>query len=420
MTPIRVGARDFGVVIVTTNTAPDMHDVHAAIAAAIEVVAERRSLYRLAAEMVGVSGAVPDEVLDRPLVRHRLGEALAGRDSLDGADLSADAIGVVVDAGLPVVADPCAQAALATVLGIVGPVAGLRLLTKADDSFDATLKTVAAGVRLVREDGGGLAEDLLTHVNLLAVVDPATAGGLVSASSRYFPGLVIIERPSTAIEVAEALIHEGAHEKFFDLAITRSFLGVKSDAAEEFVTSWSGARWPIEQVFAAWHAYRCLAQFAESVRAPLGPGSLLPLAGERAAEIAKWLQAHKESLLSDAWWMLTAASSSPDSTSCGILPPRPIGLNGCYATNPLVRMGDRSPTMRRVVGRMESPPLLFWLEHDPATVLDLLSGQADGMSVDDGVTAVRALWDVDAEVARERWSVALATLLEAQLVESTG
>jgi hypothetical protein len=83
-------------------------------------------------------------------------------------------------------------------------------------------------------------------------------------------------------------------------------------------------------------------------------------------------------------------------------------------------MGDRSPTMRRVVGRMESPPLLFWLEHDPATVLDLLSGQADGMSVDDGVTAVRALWDVDAEVARERWSVALATLLEAQLVESTG
>jgi hypothetical protein len=405
-------------VIVTTNATPDMQRVHTTIAAAIEVVAERRSLYRLAAELVGVSGAVPDGVLDRPLVRHRLGEALAGRASLDGVDLSVDAIGVVVDAGLPVVADPCAQAALAAMLGIVGPVEGLRLLTKADESFDATLKTVAAGVQLVREIGGALAEDLLTHVDLLAVVDPATAGRLVSASSRYFPGLVIIERPSTAIEVAEALIHEGAHEKFFDLAITRSFLGVKSDAAEEFVTPWSGARWPIEQVFAAWHAYRCLAQFAESVRVPLGPGSLLPRARERAAEIAKWLQAHKESLLSDAQWMLNVASGSPDSTSCGILPPRPIGLSGCYVTNPLVRMGDLSPTKRRVVGRTESPPTLFWLEHDPATVLDLLTGQTDGMSVHDGAIAVQALWDVDAEVARERWSVALATLLEAQLVES--
>jgi hypothetical protein len=295
---------------------------------------------------------------------------------------------------------------------VVGPVEGLRLLVP----DDAVLETIAKGVRLAREVGGALAEDLLAHVNLLAVVDPATAGGLVSASSRYFPGLVIIERPSTPIEVAEALVHEGAHEKFFDLAITRSFLGVRSDFAEEFVTSWSGARWPMEQVFAAWHAYQCLAQFADS-GVSTGPGSLLPLARERAAEIGKWLLDHEEHLLSDARWMLHAISGSPGSRS-SILPPRPL-WTGRYVTNPLVRLGERVPTARRVVGRIESPPALFWLEPDPATVVDLLLGQVDGMSVEDGVVAVRAWWDVDDEVARERWSVALATLLDARLVELT-
>jgi hypothetical protein len=402
---------------VTTGTALDAQVVHAAFADATEVVAERRSLYRLAAELVGVSGVVPDDVLDRPLVRHRLGEALAGRDSLDGVDLAVDAIGEVVDAGLPVVADPRAQAALATVLRVVGPIDGLALLTKADESFHDVVETVAAGVRLVREVGGALAEDLLTHVNLLAVVDPATAGGLVSASSRYFPGLVIIERPSTAIEVAEALIHEGAHEKFFDLAITRSFLGVKSDAAEEFVTSWSGARWPIEQVFAAWHAYQCLAQFAES-GVSVGPGSLLPLARERAAEIAKWLQAHEESLLSDARWMLNRILNVPNSVGSGILTRRPMS-NGCYAMNPLVRVGAEVPTARRVVGRMESPPALFWLDQDPATVLGVLDRRTEGMSVEHGVIAVQALWGVGPVQARERWSDALVTLLDAQLVVRT-
>ena len=45
--------------------------------------------------------------------------------------------------------------------------------------------------------------------------DPS--GRLGSASAREFPGLVLFPEPQTALEVAEALIHEGAHQKFFDL-----------------------------------------------------------------------------------------------------------------------------------------------------------------------------------------------------------
>lgn len=400
---------------------PDMAVVHNAFAAPLDVVGERRSLYRLAAALVGVLGDVSDEVLDSPVVRHRLGQVLAGQGVLTNADLAMAraAIGVVVDVGLPVVADELARAALAVLLRIVEPVTGLRLLTKADESFDAALASVAEGVRLVREVGGPLAEDLLTHVDLLAIVDPVNGGGLVSASSRYFPGVVIIERPTTPVEVAEALVHEGAHQKFFDLMITRSFLGSSSDDAEEFVPSWAGVRWPIEQAFAAWHAYQCLAQFAESAGSlPVEPGSLLPMARERAAEIAKWLQAGHKYLLSDARWMLNVVRGSSEPDSSGTLVARPLST-GRYRINPLVRMGERLSTARRVVGRIGSPPALFWLDADPTTVLDLLSGQGGGMSIEDGTAAVRALWGVDAMVARERWSAALMTLAEAQLIETT-
>jgi hypothetical protein len=66
---------------------------------------------------------------------------------------------------------------------------------------------------------------------LLVILDPATSGGLISASSRFFPGLILIDRPENPFNVAEALIHEGAPQKFFDLVITHDFLG--ADIAED-------------------------------------------------------------------------------------------------------------------------------------------------------------------------------------------
>jgi hypothetical protein len=251
------------------------------------------------------------------------------------------------------------------------------------------------------------------------VLNPETSAGLVSASSRYFPGLVLIDQPSSAIEVAEALVHEGAHEKFFDLAITRSVLGVQSDLAEEFVTSWSGARWPIEQVFAAWHAYQCLAQFADAAAgSPTGPNSLLPVARERAAEIGKWLLVHEVHLMTDARWLLRAILGSPTTVPCGIVTAEPL-VTGRYVIDPLVRLGEM-PTTRRVVGRIESPPELFWLERDPAMVLGLVGRQSDGMLFEDGLIAVQAMWQVDGARARERLSAALAMLVGSMLVIRTG
>ncbi|WNV82716.1 aKG-HExxH-type peptide beta-hydroxylase [Umezawaea sp. Da 62-37] len=396
---------------------PEVEAVHAVFAAPAEVVAERRSLYRLAAELLGVPGEVPDDVLDSPLVRYRLGGALAGHFDLAGVDLAGDrdAVGEVVDVGLPLVADPAARQALATLFGIVGPVPGLRLITKADEVFGEVVEIVAEGVLLARKAGGALAEDLLTHVDLVAVVDPATAGGLVSASSRYFPGVVVIERPTTAVQVAEALIHEGAHDKFFDLAITREFLDSRSDMAEEFRPSWSRARWPMEQVFAAWHAYQCLAQFARA-DLPTGPGSLLPFAAERAAEIGKWLRDHEEYLLADARTMLDAVLGTGASSPCGIISAEPTTASGHFVKNPHVRLGGVNPTGRRVVGRDGSPPALFWLSNDSTSVLDFFVGHADGKSAEDGFAAVQALWNVDADEARKRWTSAFDALCSKWIV----
>ncbi|HEX6346789.1 aKG-HExxH-type peptide beta-hydroxylase [Umezawaea sp.] len=394
--------------------------MHAAFARPDEIVAERRALYRLAAELIGVAGPVPDDVLDSPLVRHRLGGALAGQVDLAGRDLAVDraAVGDVVDAGLPVVADPVARDALADLLRIIGPVAGLRLVTSADEGFDDVLAVVADGVRLVREAGGALAEDLLTHVDLLAVVDPATAGGLVSASSRYFPGLVVVARPGSAFEVAEALIHEGAHEKFFDLAITRRFFHVNSDEVEEFTPSWSGARWPFEQVFAAWHAYLCLAQFERGSNGlPAGPDSLLPVAEKRAAEIGEWLREHALHLLQDARTMLGDLLERPVPQASSI-PSRSMPSSYSYVTNPAVRSSGLLPTGRTVVGRTGSPPELFWLENDSAAVLDLLVRQTGGPRTGDDLVAARALWDVEENQVLERLTTALGMLADYQLIDT--
>lgn len=240
---------------------------------------------------------------------------------------------------------------------------------------------------------------------------------MVSASSRYFPGLVVIAQPSTPFEVAEALVHEGAHEKFFDLAITRSFFDMNSDTVEEFAPSWSGARWPMEQVFAAWHAYQCLAQFAESGVSG-GPDSLLPLARERSSELGSWLRAHEDYLLGDARWMLRKVLDGSVSEPPGITPPNLLsGVR--FVANRLVRMGARVPTGRRVVARVGAPPELFWLDADSAMILDLLVTRADEMSFEDGFASIQSVWHVDEAAARERWSYAVAHLLDARLVEST-
>ncbi|MFD5829756.1 aKG-HExxH-type peptide beta-hydroxylase [Lentzea sp. NPDC060358] len=394
------------------------HVVHAAIAPAQVLVDERRALYRLAAGLFAPGAQLSDNLLDHPIARYEIGRALAGGGELDLALVRRAAAVRVRDAGLPVVADPLAAELVEAPLRIVAPPgASPEPLTEADgERFEAALDVVAGGVRLLRRLVPEAADDLLAHVSMLVVLTRETSGGVVSASSRYVPGIVLIDEPSTPLEVAEALVHEGAHEKFFDLAITREFLDVRAEEAEEFENSWSHARWPLEQTFAAWHAYSCLAQFAQSCgdEQP-GPSSLLPVARERADEIGRWLLSHSGDLRPDARWLLGALTGQPAGTEPAARGrDLPMAHHVTFRALPDVR-SERAGTGRTVVGRPASPPEIFWLDADASRVLDLLG---DGRSLCFRDLLRDSGWAAE-PAAAHRLTVALRLLMAASIIEPT-
>lgn len=355
---------------------PDATAVHTALTPVSALLAERRALYRLAVELDAPDQpALTDEELDNPLVRHRVGEALAGRGSFDPTvDESVGDLTTELSAGpttLGVVTGKGANERFARAMRLIhaqsaAPGTPPRLLTEADGAaFRDALVVVEAGLAKVREISPRLADDLIPHTRLLAVLDPKTSGALVSASSRLFPGLILIGKPACAYDVAEALIHEGAHQKFFDLAITRDFLGADISGDEIFRPSWSGAKWPVEQVIAAFHAYACMAQFAEDAAqagesGQLGQNSLLLTARERELEIGQWMLAREHALEYDARWLLRAFLREER--------PRPRGneadgvaLEGSYQLAPLVRVARMADTGRVLLARPGNPPALLWV-----------------------------------------------------------
>jgi hypothetical protein len=405
--------------------------VHAAIAPASTLLADRRALYRLAADLLGADveeAELPDDLLDSPLVRFRIGEALAGRRSFSRADLAPAVAAMEKEhevrhgpARLRVLAGPRAEELWADALRAIAEPAGIqpppRPLTEVDgERFRSALGIVADGLKLARQISPTLVDDLLAHVELLAILDPATTNGLVSASSRFFPGLVVIDLPATPLEVAEALVHEGAHEKFFDLATTHSFLGVGAEPTNPFQPSWSTARFPFEQAMAAWHAYTCLAQFAldagvSTSARPTHAGSLLPVARERSAEIGSWLLANENYLLPDARWMLRsllgATAVAPVEVPLATMP------DGLYALDPRVRMARPGEAGRMLAAREGAPPELYWLDGDAADVLGLLT--LDARSTEQLAAELAERWDTDRRAAELRLSPALDVLAHSLL-----
>jgi len=237
------------------------------------------------------------------------------------------------------------------------------------------------------------------------------------------PGIVLIDEPVSPMEVAEALVHEGAHEKFFDFAITREFLDAHAEDAEYFENSWSHARWPLEQTFAAWHAYTCLGQFfLLSDSEQLGPHSLLPKARERAAEIGDWLLAHEHDLLPDARWLLhalagqVAGAAEEVSTADASLLATAIREDGKFRVLPDVAY-RLAKSGRAVVGRVEERPEIFWLDPDAGWVLnecrrapvpfDLLLGKAAEQ------------WQIDVPETRRRLAAALGSLHVFSIIEAS-
>jgi hypothetical protein len=363
----------------------------------------RRTLYRLAAELLrpeADSSSLDQKVLDSPSFRGRIGKALATGDaSLCDEVVSLDA--VVVAKGwlrsgprpIPVASRHDANRLLSDAVASVGAqlarqtldAGSLRLLTDVDgERFAATLELVDQGIGLARSLSPALADDLLAHVALVGIVDPDSSGALASASSRSYPGFVLLSPPDSAIEAAEWMVHEAAHQKLFDLAITGSMLTVESDTCSPFEPSWppEGRQWPLEQTLAAGHAYACMAQFIDDAGKAvaydtLGSRSLLPVARERAEIICKWLLGRSEYLSTDAHVLLAGMH--------GRWPVTVPARRHAVVRTPASCTVEPGLTIRRcthggkaLVGRRSQPPELYVVTEEVASLLELLASRPYG------------------------------------------
>jgi len=424
----------------TTPAPADIPAVHAAIAPVSTLLRDRRSLYQLAIELLRLSAAVnlEDDAAENPLARHRIGEALAGRASLECADVVpiSDLVGDSgrLDAGVCELAVAWRRESnrlLAGALDGVGTELGrqraasgpLRLITEAGgERAAAALEVLRDGVALARSTSRELIDDLLPHIALVGIIDPPSAGRMASASSRSFPGLVLLESPRSSIEAAEALVHEGAHQKLFELAITRDLLTVHSDESPPFHPLWAPDchGWPLEQTLAAGHAYACLARFshdsAASAGGPaVGPDSLLPVANERFEIIAGWLLDRGDHLGADAHVLLAGLLSQRPRRGLSTVN-SPDRTGSCYTVDPDLQFRRCKDADRVLVGRPSQPPQLFWLEPDAALALELL-GQHRPTSQLVGTFAAR--WDMLPPEASDRVALLLRELAGSGLVRKT-
>lgn len=303
----------------------ELRDIHAAFGAADTLVERRRAIYSAVIELV-TKGLVTDacvDVLDSPTARAHLGQIITDGRGTCRSDLmnplSQLAVGgaafVLGGWRTAVVSDPAARAPLegamvtiAAELGNVDGDAGIRLLLDGAPGFEQASQTVLDGLNLASTLCPELAADLLPHVTLFAITArDDRSGSLGSASVRGYPGLIVVPQPESPMEVAEALVHEGAHQKFFDLGMTRSIFDIDFCRAPFFTASWSSGsapRWPLEQCVAAFHAYTCLSTFEGSRRefglqARLSDFSLLPVAESRAEELGTWVKENSVFLGSD-------------------------------------------------------------------------------------------------------------------------
>lgn len=382
----------------TGSTSSDIPAVHAAIAPAGAIHDERRTLYRAAAQLLGVgyhAERLSDvAVVDSPLTRGQIGRGLATGLPIDCAAFTS--IGSVVGRDghvacgrivLSVASTPDANDRLADALATVGSelarqVGGqsLRLLTERDGQrFSRAMDSVRVGVELAMETSPELAHDLFEHIALIGIIDPDRAGRMVSASSRAFPGLVLLGSCESALEVAEGLVHEAAHQKLFDLAITAVLLTLKSDTCAPFTPSWppGGRSWQMEQVLAAGHAYACLARFARDLHDPTvlamaGPSSLLRVAVQRADELGRWLTRHAEWLGHDAHVLLRGLFGGQPSGGPSAPPSEAPSITDCVVDDGLQKWLCES-SGKVLVGRRGHPPDLFFLDGEAAILLEIMS-----------------------------------------------
>ena len=315
--------------------ADDIQRLHASFGDVCELVNRRRAIYALSAELAQIVGnedreGAPADVLDNPVTRAHIGEVLSGVVAFDPARLSSldglvssDGRVRIHDHEVHLASTARAGRELRGALRVVDAELARRhdgsvpsaLILEDEASFASVTATLAAGIELAAEVSPELALDLLPHVALFAVVSAGTSGHLGSASVREFPGLVLLPETGDPLEVAEALIHEGAHQKFYDLVLTCSILD--ADPGTRYSPPWAapGApEWPYEQCVAAFHAYSCLAAFSDALfelgKAPTHEGSLLAVAADRARAIGEWLSKNGGALGTDGQRLVASLSGS--------------------------------------------------------------------------------------------------------------
>ncbi len=367
------------------------------------------------------------DVIDSPLARHRIGDALAGHANfvssmLVGINALAASSSAAHD--LRVVSRPEANTLLAAALRAVG--AELEpafcrpaLLTEADgERFTSALAMLRNGVALARSVSE-LIDDLLAHIALVGVLDPEFTGRLVSASPRAYPGLVLLKTPRSSIAVAEALVHEGAHQKLFDLAITHDLLSADSDRCPPFHPPWAPQqrRWPLEQTLAACHAYACLARFGDEAgvaagSCPLSPESLLPVAWQRCKILGHWLLDQGDYLGVDAHLLLDGLIGRRPSTS-RTAANRLSAVAADYIIDTPLEFRRCGAPDRVLVGRASQPPQLYWVTDDAAMVLELLAHE----SLDDVAHTFAQRWRIQQLEATDRLSGLISDLYVTGLIK---
>jgi hypothetical protein len=423
----------------TTPARPVRSDIpalHADIAPSGALQRERRALYQFATELLpgGRPQILDPDVIDSPLARNHIGDVLAGRASLTYSALVGT--GAVADAAsrvhnLWVASRPEANTLLAAALDTVGSElsrqeAGFespRLLTETDgERFISALRVLSDGVALARSVNPELIDDLLVHVALVGVLDPQCAGRLASASLRTFPGLVLLKSSQSSIEVAEALVHEGAHQKLFDLAITHDLLNADSHQCPPFHPPWGPKEslWPLEQTLAACHAYACMARFdldagvMAGIRV-VGHNSLLPVASERSELLGQWLLDKGDHLGDDAHILLNGLLGRWPRTS-RITEVLPRQVTADYVINRQLEFRRCGSSNRVLVGCPSQPPQLCWVSDEAATVIELLAQS----SLEEVTKTFAQQWRVNQSDAAGRLSAVLSDLCVAGLLSSRG
>jgi len=168
---------------------------------------------------------------------------------------------------------------------------GRDRLTRMDsDDADA----VSAATTLLREVLPELTPGLLRHVRYLAKITGPEAAE--SVSTREISGTVFVSaRCFEAPErLAEALLHEAVHQRFYDLMLTRSIFVPTYDTASaptvapEWHVDSPVKDWPADRALAAAHVYVHLTVWFQQLQYYGGISAQRREAAARSAYVAAW------------------------------------------------------------------------------------------------------------------------------------